>query len=124
MTTPVTAEAFTEADEDETLIPIFFASAYCLVSSPLIFESFASVEDGTRTPPIRRRRKTIEGLLQEYGERNFERAYPMSFASFCDLHTLLHSSIARREDPRYQRGGLRMLLERGMISSFTSPKYE
>jgi hypothetical protein len=66
MTTLVTAEAFTEADEDEILIPILFASAYCLVSNPLIFES---VEDGTRTPMIRRRRKTIDGLLEEYGER-------------------------------------------------------
>jgi hypothetical protein len=49
------------ADEDNLLM--LFASAYsCVVSSPLILES---EENGTSTP-IRRRRKTIEGLLLEY----------------------------------------------------------
>jgi hypothetical protein len=83
------------ADEDNLLM--LFASAYCcVVSSPLILES---EEHGTRTPMIRRRRKTIEGLLLEYGERNFERAYRMSFASFSHLHTAAYFNSKERHAP-------------------------
>jgi hypothetical protein len=98
--------SMTIADEDisadDDILLMLFASAYCcVVSSPLFLES----EDDWRSTPIRRRRKTIEGLLLEYGERNFERAYRMSFASFSHLHTLLHTSIARRDTAWHRRGG-------------------
>ena len=100
--------SMTIADEDisadDDILFMLFASAYCcVVSSPLFFES----EDDWRSTPIRRRRKTIEGLLLEYGERNFERAYRMSFSSFCHLHTLLYTSIATRDTEWHsRRGGL------------------
>ena len=89
MTIPATG-AFT-GSYDANLIASLFSSAYCLVSSPLLLES-VDVGGGS-VSLILRQQKTIQGLFEEYGERHFERAYRMSFASFCDLHTLLHDSL-------------------------------
>jgi hypothetical protein len=89
--------------DDDILIASLFNSAFCLASSPLLFESVD--EGGPSVPLIRRRRKTIEGLFEEYGERHFERAYRMSFASFCHLHSLLHDSLLSSDKP-YHKGGL------------------
>jgi hypothetical protein len=89
------------ADEDILLVNVLCA-AYCVLSSPVILES---PEEGyVSTPLIRRYRKTIEGLLEEYGERHFERAYRMSFTTFCDLHTLLHTSILSGAPPNHTGG--------------------
>jgi hypothetical protein len=94
------------ADEDILLVNVL-CSAYCVLSSPVILES---PEEGyVSTPLIRRYRKTIEGLLEEYGERHFERAYRMSFTTFCDLHSLLHTSLLSEAPPNHHTGGLRRI---------------
>jgi hypothetical protein len=72
--TILAAGAFTGSDDD-ILISSLYSSAYCLVSSPLLLESVGLDEGGGSVPLIRRHRKTIEGLFEEYGERHFERAY-------------------------------------------------
>jgi hypothetical protein len=90
------------ADDDE-LLATLFGVVYCLLSSPVILQS--SEKGGSSTPQIRRCRKTIEGLLEEYGEKYFERAYRMSYTSFCELHALLHTSILEGA-PRNHLGGL------------------
>jgi hypothetical protein len=98
------AEAFKAGANDDDLLATVFCSAYWAFSSPVILKS--SEEGGVSQPLIRRYRKTIEGLLEEYGENNFERAYRMSFTSFCDLHSILHTSILSRASPHPHTGGL------------------
>ena len=99
--TLLVAEDLTTADDD-ILVPSLFAYAYRLASPSLLFDS-VRVQGRVNASPIHRIRKTIEGLLEEYGEK-FEQAYRMSFSSFCDLHTLLHTSILSAASGRDHSG--------------------
>ena len=64
--TLLVAEDLTTADDD-ILVPSLFAYAYRLASPSLLFDS-VRVQGRVNASPIHRIRKTIEGLLEEYGE--------------------------------------------------------